>query len=122
MSRDLAEAVINLLEKQSNPKKAAKAVASYLVTERRTNELNSLLRRLEELNYEREGQLEVTATAARPLTDSVKREIRQLFDAKRVIVHEEIDENVLGGVKVRALDKAADFSVQARLLRLRRGA
>jgi F-type H+-transporting ATPase subunit delta len=118
---DIAEAIINMLNQGKSPNKTAQALASYLAAERKTGELNKILRKIEELRYEREGRLEVTATAARPLSESVKREIKQLFDAENVIIHEEIDKEIIGGVKVRALDKVADFSVVARLQRLKQG-
>lgn len=119
--RELAEAIISLIEGSKSQKKASEAVAGYLVAERKTKELHSVLRKLEELQLERKGQLEVTATVVSPLSESTKRQIRQLFDAKEIIVHEEIDKEIIGGVRVRALDKVADFSVQARLRQLRQG-
>lgn len=120
--KELAEAVLLLLERDKDSRAAAQAVASYLIAERRTKELNSLLRDLEELRFRRGGILEVTATAARPLSAEAKDKLRNLFEeAKTVIANEEINQEILGGVKVRALDKVADFSVQARLRQLRRG-
>jgi ATP synthase F1 delta subunit len=99
----------------------ARDVAGYLIAERRTKELNSLLRDIEDLEYKQDGVLEVTATSARPLSAEAKKKIATLFDAKKVRVHEEINEATLGGVRVRALDKVVDLSVQARLQRLRAG-
>ena len=119
--KELVKAAMKLLEEGKNPKQTARAIAAYLIVEKRTSELNSLLRDLEELRFARHDSLEVTATTARTLTEETKQHIGKLFDAKTIKIHEEINQEVLGGVKVRALDKVADFSVQARLQRLRRG-
>lgn len=119
--KELAEAVLNLVETSKSSQEAAQAVASYLIAERRTKELNSLLRDLEQLRFKRDGALEVTATTAYPLSAEAKQKIRNLFEAKTVTINEEINKETIGGVKVRALDKVADFSVQARLRQLRRG-
>ncbi len=92
-----------------------------MVAERRTKELPALLRMLEEQQLLAKDRLEVTATSAKPLSASTKEAIERLFDAKDVVIHEEINTDVVGGVRVRALDKVADFSVQARLRQLRQG-
>lgn len=122
---ELAEAILKLIEDNPSPKQAAQAVASYLVAERRTRELSSLLRQLEELRYKKDGTLEVTATTAHPLSEASKDLIKKIFAPKqnsdKIMIHETIDNNALGGVRARALDKVADFSVQARLQRLRNG-
>ena len=120
-NKELAEAVLNLIEQSDSSLEAARAIAAYLVAERRTKDLNNLLRQLEELNFNQHGQVEVTATAARPLSAEAKQMIKDIFAAPSVKIHEEIDKNALGGVRVRALDKVADFSVRARLQRLRAG-
>ena len=119
---ELAEAILRLKKSSGvERQRLARDVAGYLIAERRTKELNSLLRDIEDLEYKQDGVLEVTATTARPLSAEAKKEIAQLFDAKKVRIHEEINEATLGGVRVRALDKVVDLSVQARLQRLRAG-
>lgn len=119
--KELAEAVIHLLESGRGRKQTVEAVASYLVANRRTKELNALLRDLEELRFKRENTLEVTASVAYPLSAEAKKRIEQLFSDSKVTIHEDINKEMLGGVKVRALDKVADFSVQTRLRKLRAG-
>jgi F-type H+-transporting ATPase subunit delta len=119
--KELSEAILALAAKKSDQKKLARSIATYLVDNRRTKELDMLLRDLEELHFRQDGVLEVSATTARPLSDAAKKEIAKLFDAKNVQIYEQIEPELLGGVRVRALDQSADYSVQARLRRLRRG-
>lgn len=121
-NKDLTKAVMNLLEKSGNSKKTARAVASYLVEERQTKDLHNLVRSLEELRFHKDGVLEVTATSATPLSPAAKQQVKSLFTAKTIKIHEEINKELRGGVQVRALDKVGDFSVQARLRKLRQGA
>lgn len=118
---DIAKAVLKILDESQDSKRAAQAIASYLIAERRTGELDSLLRDLEAHRFDEDGVLEVHATSAFPLSEEVKRQIEELFEAREVVIHEEQNKALLGGVKVRALDKVADFSVQTRLQRLRQG-
>lgn len=118
---DIATAILNILETTNDSKRAAMGIASYLVAEKRTGELDSLLRDLETKRFQRGGILEVYAKSVFPLTDDIKNQIAKLFDAENVVIHEAYDKKLLGGVKVRALDRVADFSVQARLQRLRAG-
>jgi ATP synthase F1 delta subunit len=119
---ELAHAILHLKKSSGvERKRLARDIAGYLIAERRTKELNSLLRDIEDLEYKKDGILEVTAMTARPLSVTTKAQIAKLFDAKQVKIHEEINEETLGGVRVRALDKVVDLSVQARLQRLRKG-
>lgn len=118
--KDLTDAVLHLIQSRPNHRSNAKAIASYLIDQRRTKELDALLRNVEQARYDRSGILEVYATAARPLTEAAKGQIRKLFDAREVLVHEIIDESVKGGVRLKALDKTADLSIATKLQQLRR--
>ena len=118
---ELVGAIMQVLEKSKDSRTVARSIASYLIDERQTKELDSLLRNLEQVRFDNDGVLEVEAVAARPLSAEAKEQIKQLFDAKSIQIHEKQDKSLLGGVRVRALDKVADLSVQARLRRLRAG-
>jgi F-type H+-transporting ATPase subunit delta len=100
----------------------AEALAAYLIAERRTKEVSALLRDLENLRLSRDGILEISVTSAHRLDDATRTAIKNLFEAKQVIIHEQQDPSILGGVKVRAHDKSLDYSVRTRLQRLRAGA
>ncbi len=120
--RELTRAVYSLLSAAKNRQQLADKLAAYLISERRTKEVNALLRDLEALRLDEDGILEVSVTAARPVSEAVRREIKQLFEAKEIIIHEEIDPALLGGVKVQAHEERLDLSVRARLQRLKTGA
>ncbi len=117
---DVTKAVYSLLETTDRAELADK-LAAYLLSVRASKDAGTILRDLESMRLNRDGILEVTATSARPLSPATINSIKALFDAREVIIHQEQDPSLLGGVQVRAHDKKLDFSVRARLQRLRNG-
>jgi len=100
-------------------KEYAKQVAALLISEGRTDELNSLLRDIQ-ADWANHGYVEVLAHSAHPLTAEVKAEItkniKQIFpEAEKIVVTEVSDPTVIGGVKIRLADQQLDLSVEAKL-------
>lgn len=116
----VAKAVLNL-SKQLSTDQLAKAVAVYVVTERRTTDLGAIMREIARLRNQ-SGIMEATITTAVPVTDVVKQEVRRLIGAKDIVINEFIDKNVIGGVRIEANDYYLDLTVRNRLDRLRHGA
>lgn len=119
MTKVLTRAVYELAKTTRDPKQLAEAIAAHLLDARQSRELGSLLRDLESVRLKEDGVLEVNVTSARPLSQASKDSIKQLFDGQEVIINEEQDPSLLGGVKVRAHDKQIDTSVRTRLQRLK---
>ncbi len=117
--KQLAEAVVALASKSTDAKDLARSIAAYLIDEGRLGEIDSLIRELEFTVNRQTGQLEVHATSAHELTDSVRKAIEGLFMAKHITLHEEIDPGIIGGVRVRAHDQVLDLSVRTRLRQLK---
>lgn len=97
----------------------AHSIAAYLLEERRTNELNSLLRDVQESWAER-GYVEVVVHSAHELSDQVQRdvetEVRALYpNAKHVTVTGAIDPTVVGGVRLEFANRQLDLSIQSEL-------
>ncbi len=113
--RQVAEAVLALMEQQKPQSEIAKQVASYLVRERRTKELNSLVRDMQKIRHRRGGPLEVTTTSASPLTDTIKDTIARTLSATNVVFNEVRDEAVVGGVRVETFDRQLDLTIHGRL-------
>jgi F-type H+-transporting ATPase subunit delta len=102
-----------------NVKSFSDEIAAYLLVEGRTNELDSLLRDIMQYRADK-GIVEVIAVSAHKLTDKVTRDIeaqiRELFPhAKQIIITEEIDETVIGGVRLELANQQLDLSVRAKL-------
>lgn len=120
--RELAEVIVDLLDKGMPLNKVARETAAYLLTENRTPELAPLMRDVMDLRT-RSGVVEATAVSVHSLNDGVKRELKRLVaaeygDTRRVLLNEERDPAVIGGVKIMAGELQLDLSVQGKLRHL----
>jgi F0F1-type ATP synthase delta subunit len=101
----------------------SREIAAYLLNVRRTSELDSLLRDVMQIRADR-GIVEVVAATAHPLTPTViadiEKNIRTHFPtAKKVIVSEIHDDEVVGGVRLELANQQLDLSVRAKLNRFK---
>ncbi len=97
----------------------AREVAAYLLAERRTGELDSLLRDVQAA-WAEQGYVEVLARSAHPLTDVVKADIVARIkavrpEANKVAVTEVLDPTVIGSVRLELANQQLDLSVAAKL-------
>ena len=104
-------------------KKLSEEIAAYLLSEGRTGELDSLLRDIMQYRADR-GIVEVVAVSARPLSVKVRRDIegqvRELYPAaKTIIISEELDPEVIGGVKIELANQQLDLSIRSKLNRFK---
>ncbi len=95
-------------------------VAAYMLTEKRVGELDSLLRDMEQYRADQEGVIEAKAISAFPLTEAVRSDIRQQLaaafpKAKKIIISEQIDERVVGGVRLELANQQLDLTVRGKL-------
>lgn len=99
--------------------KLSQEIAAYLLAERRTGELNSLMRDIMQDRADK-GIVEVAAVTAYPLTPetlaAITREVKTAMpQAKSVIVSEQIDASVVGGVRLEFPNQRLDLSVRNKL-------
>jgi F0F1-type ATP synthase delta subunit len=123
MSKVSRHRLANMIAARSlEPKSArqlAKEIAAYLLVERRTGELESLLRDI--LQYRADhGIVEVRSVSAHPLTEQLRRDIklqiRELYPAaKQIIIDEELDETVIGSIRLELANQQFDASVRTKL-------
>lgn len=117
---DIAMAIISLSKKR--PKDSlAKDIASYIVAERRSNDLGAIMREVDRLRQQKSYITEVTLTTAVEPTDLVIAEARRLLNRK-VVINKVIDRNVIGGVRIESSDYYLDLTVRNRLNKLKIGA
>jgi F-type H+-transporting ATPase subunit delta len=105
--------------KGGSGKKLAQEIAAYLLTERRTSELNSVLRDVQ-ADWAEAGHVEVVASSAHSLSAAVRsnidKQVKQLYPAaKQIIVTEVIDPEIIGGVRLSLANQQLDLSVEAKL-------
>jgi len=116
--RDIAAVILALSDKYSD-KKLANAVAAYVVDERRTSELDAILREVSKLRSEQTGIVEATITSAFPVSDKLKKQIKSLLEQDKLVINEVIDKDVIGGVRVETSEKSLDLTVSNRLNKLK---
>jgi F0F1-type ATP synthase delta subunit len=115
ISRVVADATL----KSGISKRLSQEIAAYLLSERRVNELDSVLRDVQ-VDWAKAGHVEVIAHSVHPLTAGVKADItkqakRVYPDAKQVIITEQADPKIVGGVKLVLASQQLDLSVEAKL-------
>ena len=116
--RELAEVILGLSDKRSI-KKLSDEVAAYLVANRRTSELDGVMREVARLRQARDGVTEVTVTSARQLNDATTRTIKQLLGSDKLTINQVVDAEVLGGVRLETSEMLLDLTVRNRLNRLK---
>jgi F0F1-type ATP synthase delta subunit len=102
-----------------NAQQLSQEVAAYLLSERRVNELDSILRDIQ-ADWAAAGHVEVIAASAHPLSaetkSEIERQVKQLYPAaKRIVVVETDDPAVIGGVRLNLANQQLDLSVEAKL-------
>ncbi|CAN5193563.1 hypothetical protein BH09PAT3_BH09PAT3_3690 [soil metagenome] len=98
-------------------------IASYLLAERRTAELEPLLRDVIQYRADH-GIVEVIAVSAHPLTagsrNDVEKRVKTVFpEAKQIIISDELQADVVGGVRLELPNQQFDLSVRAKLSQLK---
>lgn len=115
------------LAKQSlgsvNAKQFSEHIAAYLIAERRTADLESLMRDVMQYRADN-GIVEVVAVSAHDLTPEVRKDIEAQIksaypQAKQVIISEQHDSSVVGGVRLELANEQLDLSVRAKLNRFK---
>lgn len=92
-----------------------------LVDYDRIEVLPEIAQHFEELKAELENTVEVTVTAATPLSDELSARIRQALEQKlgrEVTLSTAVDEELIGGAVIRAGDFVIDGSIRSRLTKL----
>ena len=105
--------------KKGFSKAEALSLAAYLIDNRRTGELDSLLRDIRSA-WAAHGFIEVTAVCAHALSEKVQQditaEVRKLYpDAKQIVIVEKRDPSIVGGVRIEFANRQLDLSVEAEL-------
>lgn len=114
---DLAEVVMSLSKKMPL-NKLSKSLASYLQQENRTGELDAIMREVKFLRQKQDGIIEADVTSAFPISNTTKKNIVDIFGSK-TLINQEIDKDVIGGVRVETNEHLLDLTVRNRLNQLK---
>lgn len=122
--KKFAKALVKMSD-QHDLKSIAQAGAQTLVSQRRVRDLDIILKEVAEELWSARRHLEITVTTARPLAQSLKARIVELFrqrQAQVVAVTENIDPTMLGGIKIASPLGELDASVLTQLNNLKKHA
>ena len=117
--RDIAAILSRRSLKAGISKKFGREIAAYLLDSGRTSELDPILRDIQ-LAWADAGYVEAIVSSARPLDKKTRTEIaaklRLVYPgAKKIIITEEIDPDVVGGARIELATQQLDLSVRAKL-------
>lgn len=118
-NNDIAKAIEKLSESAPSSK-LPKMVASYLISNRRTADLDKIMRQIAVIRLSK-GLSEVTITSAVPINSEIKKQIKSLIKSKSVLINEVNDKSVIGGVRIEANEYYLDLTVRNRLNKLKVG-
>lgn len=122
-NKTVARAVVAELKAGRSMKRVSKSLASYLIEERRMNDVGAIIRDVEKQLLVQDETLYVHVTTAHGLSASTQKEITKMFalksDAKRVHIEETINPDVIGGVRCETAEHRLDLTVRRQLQRLK---
>lgn len=122
--RELASAVVDMLEDQSVAK-VAHALAVYVSESKMTLQIDTLLSDIADESQKR-GLLQASVTSSRPIENDqlarLKTFLSSQFGSKSVSINSQIDEDAIGGLRLEAGGKALDMTLRSKLEMLTKGA
>ena len=103
----------------TNKDELAKEIAAYLLHEKETSGLESLIRDVMQYRANK-GHLEAVAVSVSPLTEQVLDDIELMLkkeypNARNVVITEKRDPTLVGGLRVDMANEQLDMSVQSKL-------
>lgn len=121
--QELAEAILKLIESKKSPATLSKEIAGYLVEERRTSELDMIMRDVNTLRQQK-GVLEAVIISAFPISRQIINDVTKLLQrqfpvAKTILIDQRIDTNLIGGIRIEAGGKQLDTSIRTKLTKLK---
>lgn len=120
---DIAKVLAQRVSDAKDSKTLCRDIASYLVSEGRTADLEPILRDVMILRAE-QGIVEVTAVSAHALTPEIRKAIEAQVKvvvptAKKIIISERLQPDMLGGVRLELPDRQFDLSLRSKLSRFK---
>ncbi|HSX08247.1 MAG TPA: F0F1 ATP synthase subunit delta [Candidatus Saccharimonadales bacterium] len=121
--RTLARVVAEkLLAEPTRAKHWLQATAAYLLEHKMVDDADLLINDIARELFAQDGRLMVHVASARPLSESIRAELktflRETTNAKHVELAESLDKDLLGGLVARTPDAELDLSVRRRLRQL----
>lgn len=123
-STQYAELLYEITDKDDRDQigEAVKDFAQFIVNNNDSFKVSKVIRKFQEIWNEKNGIIEAEVESASQLDESIKQMlseyILELSKAKKVVIKEKTDKELLGGVVIRYKDKILDGSLKTRLTEL----
>lgn len=108
----------------SERKDLVERFVQFLEQRREKRKLPQILRRLEEFADDQTGRKKITAVTAHDITDTLaknlKRKAEELFPGKKIDLHFEVDQAVIGGVVFKTKEEMYDMTLATALKKLKK--
>lgn len=123
--RQLARYAVNQLIDGQSHQNISKRLASVLVAGKKQNEAGLLIDDIAQELEDRGLLASAVITSAHPITASLRKEmagqIKKAARVDEVVINEEIDKEVIGGVRVETANHAWDNTISRRLADIKGG-
>ncbi len=120
VAQTIAERTLDVVDSKA----LAREIAAYLLAERRTGDLESIMRDVMQYRANH-GALEAELVSAHEVDGHVINDVKQLLHeaypaAKSIHVSPRTDENVIGGLRIDMANEQLDMTIAAKLATLKR--
>lgn len=120
--RLLARTVASQLISGASKKRVTQQLAAYIVTHKLHKQVEMIVADIEH-ELAKQGMVQATVTTAHPLSAGLRTQLHDYIQsstaASMVVIDEEIDASIIGGVIVQTPDKTLDLSIATQLRRLK---
>lgn len=113
----LYELTVEVVKKDLD--KVLEIFVNFLAKKRKIKQSKNIILEFEKILKKKQGIVEIEITSARELDKSTVDKIKTVF-AKNVEAIESVDENMIGGVKVKLEDRILDASIKTQLINLKK--
>lgn len=114
----LARAIYQAIDKSKDAKSIVHSFLAYLKEHRLINFIPEILKELENLNLKETDTVAANIASKEKLDDQTVKQIIKILKDKtkqNVLIKENIDENIIGGLVIKYQDKLIDLSLKNQL-------
>lgn len=121
--RRLAKTVVSEIIAGKPQMRIMRSLAAYMVEHKMTHQAEMLIGDISSEYARQTGKLTVEVISTHQLSDAIRKQLTEFFakeaGAKKVVLHESHDQQLIGGLVARTPDAELDLSVRRKLTKLR---